>query len=99
MGVGGGTESYFPSSKSKQCNWKKISTKSRTFCYFGNISKYCQMIKSRCQNRMRVDREKLINAVRNINMDEGKSFVENTIRMFVKVFEGSSLIYNFYFLL
>ena len=46
-----------------------------------------EKIKSRCQNRMRVDREKLINAVRNINVDEGKSFVENTIRMFVKVFE------------
>ena len=57
-----------------------------------------EMIKSRCQNRMRADREKLINGVRNINMDEGKSFVENTIRMFVKVFEGSSLIYNSYIL-
>ena len=57
-----------------------------------------EKIKSRCQNRMRVDREKLINAVRNVNMDEGKSFVENTIRMFVKVFEGSSLIYNSYIL-
>ena len=46
VGVGGGTESYFPSSISKQCNWKKISTKSRTFCYFGNISKYCPLYPS-----------------------------------------------------
>ena len=49
------------------------------------------MIKSRCQNRMRADREKLINAVRNINVDEGKSFVENTIRMFVKVLKFKEL--------
>ena len=58
-----------------------------------------EKIKSRCQNRMRVDREKLINAVRNINMDEGKSFVENTIRMFVKVLKLSIFIHNFYILL
>ena len=58
-----------------------------------------EKIKSRCQNRMRVDREKLINAVRNINMDEGKSFVENTIRMFVKVLKLGIFIHNFYILL
>ena len=58
-----------------------------------------EKIKSRCQNRMRVDREKLINAVRNINVDEGKSFVENTIRMFVKVLKLSIFIHNFYILL
>ena len=58
-----------------------------------------EMIKSRCQNRMRADREKLINGVRNINMDEGKSFVENTIRMFVKVFEALLfLIFTFYYI-
>ena len=46
-----------------------------------------EMIKSRCQNRMRADRERLINGVRNINMDEGKSFMETTIKMFVKVIQ------------
>ena len=46
-----------------------------------------------------MDREKLINAVRNINMDEGKSFVENTIRMFVKVLKLGIFIHNFYILL
>ena len=46
-----------------------------------------EMIKSRCQNRMRADRERLINGVRNINMEDGKSFMENTIKMFVKVWQ------------
>ena len=57
-----------------------------------------EMIKSKCQSRMRADREKLINGVRNINMDEGKAFVENTSRMFVKVLNVGIFIHNFYIL-
>ena len=44
VGVGGGSEIFFPSSKSKQCNCKKLSTKSRNFCFFGNISKYSRNV-------------------------------------------------------
>ena len=45
-----------------------------------------QMIKSRCQERMKADREKIVSGVRKINIEEGegRSFMENTIKMFVE---------------
>jgi len=42
------------------------------------------MIKKRCQNRMREDRDKMINGVRNLDMDDGRSVMERTIKMFVQ---------------
>ena len=44
-----------------------------------------EMIKSRCQERMRADREKLIRGVRNINMDDDRTFMERTIKSFIRV--------------
>ena len=45
-----------------------------------------QMIKSRCQERMKADRDRLVNGVRKMNMEEGdgRSFMEDTIKMFVE---------------
>ena len=45
-----------------------------------------QMIKSRCQERMKADRERIVSGVRKINIEEGegRSFMENTIKMFVE---------------
>ena len=59
-----------------------------------------EKIKSRCQNRMRADGEKFINGLGTlIWIREEKTFVENTIRMFVKVLKLSIFIHNFYILL
>ena len=45
-----------------------------------------QMIKSRCQERIKADRERIVSGVRKINIEEGegRSFMENTIKMFVE---------------
>ena len=40
-----------------------------------------EMIKSRFQDRMRADRESMINGVRNINMDEGRSFIKKFVQV------------------
>ena len=40
-----------------------------------------EMIKSRFHDRMRADRESMINGVRNINMDEGRSFIKKFVQV------------------
>ena len=45
-----------------------------------------QMIKSRCQERMKADRDRIVSGVRKIHIEEGegRSFMEDTIKMFVE---------------
>ena len=43
-----------------------------------------EVLKSRCQERMRVNRDKVVSGMRDIKM-EGRELVENTIREMVRV--------------
>ena len=43
-----------------------------------------QMIKSRCQERMKADRERIVSGVRRIDIQDDRAFMENTIKMFVE---------------
>ena len=43
-----------------------------------------QMIKSRCHERMKADRERIVNGVRKIDIEDGRALMENTIKMFVQ---------------
>ena len=43
-----------------------------------------QMIKSRCQERMKADRERIVSGVRKIDIEDGRALMESTIKMFVQ---------------
>ena len=43
-----------------------------------------QMIKSRCQERMKADRDRIVSGVRKIDLGDGRAYVENTVKMFVQ---------------
>ena len=43
-----------------------------------------QMIKSRCQERMKADRDRIVSGVRRIDIQDDRAFMENTIKMFVQ---------------
>ena len=47
------------------------------------------VLKSRCQERMRVNRDKVVSGMRDIKM-EGSELVESTIREMVRVCRGLS---------
>ena len=42
-----------------------------------------QMIKSRCQERMKADRDRIVSGVRKIDLGDGRAYMENTVKMFL----------------
>ena len=48
------------------------------------VSPLRRMIKSRCQERMKADRERIVSGLRRIDIQDDRAFMENTIKMFVQ---------------